>query len=54
MSGYGTAMRKAEKQRTPRPEVNTCGDCGIEITDSEILCQDCKKIEATRWEPIHG
>jgi hypothetical protein len=39
MSGYGVAMRRTEKQM--KPEVNTCGDCGGEISDSQILCQSC-------------
>lgn len=53
MSGYGTAMRKTERES--RPEVNTCGDCGIEISDSEIICQDCQKDEDDKlWEPVHG
>ena len=39
MSGYGVAMRRTEKQT--KPEVNTCGACGVEITDSQILCQNC-------------
>jgi hypothetical protein len=38
MAGYGTAMKE---QKSQKPVVNTCGDCGVEITDSEILCQDC-------------
>jgi hypothetical protein len=44
MSGYGVSMRRTEKQT--KPEVNTCGDCGIEISDSQILCQKCIKNEA--------
>ena len=41
MSGYNAVMRMEREQKV---KVNTCGDCGIEITDSEILCQDCLSI----------
>ena len=49
MSGYNATMRMEREQKV---KVNTCGDCGVEITDSEILCQDCITREETRWEPI--
>ncbi len=42
MSGYSATMRMEREQKV---KVNTCGDCGIEITDSEILCQACIKSE---------
>ena len=42
MSGYNATMRMEREQKV---KVNTCGDCGIEITDSEILCQACIKSE---------
>jgi hypothetical protein len=42
MAGYGTAMKL---QKSQKPEVNRCGDCGVEISDSQILCQKCIKNE---------
>jgi hypothetical protein len=48
MSGYNATMRM---EREHKVKVNTCGDCGVEITDSEILCQDCTvtlEIEAAK------
>jgi hypothetical protein len=43
MSGYGVAMRRTEKQT--KPEVNTCGACGVEIARTEVLCRECVKNE---------
>jgi len=45
MSGYSATMRM---ERAQKPEVNRCGDCGVEISDSQILCQDCL------WSQIDG
>ena len=42
MSGYSATMRM---ERAQKPEVNRCGDCGVEISDSQILCQKCIKNE---------
>ena len=55
MSGYSATMRMEREQKV---KVKVCGDCGIEITDSEILCQDCtvtleiKQHPADRWVPF--
>jgi hypothetical protein len=33
---------ECEHSRVRKAESNTCGACGIEISDAEILCSECK------------
>ena len=35
-----------------RPRVNLCGECGDEIDETELLCEDCRRSDEGRWTPI--
>ena len=41
MSSYGTKEARIERERHTR--VNLCGVCGREISDTELLCENCHK-----------
>jgi succinate dehydrogenase/fumarate reductase-like Fe-S protein len=46
MSGYGAKEARINRERSAR--VNLCGDCGCEISETELLCHACE----TRWESV--
>jgi hypothetical protein len=50
MSGY--AAREARINQERKPRVNLCGDCGVEVSDTELLCEKCDRLERTGWESI--
>jgi hypothetical protein len=43
MAGYGRAYERESKLKGDRaPRVMTCGDCGVEVGATELLCKDCR------------
>lgn len=50
MAGYGAKEARINREREAR--VTTCGDCGVEIDDTRILCEDCQHRDAITWEPV--
>lgn len=48
MSAYAVKEARINSERKPR--VNLCGDCGREIHETELLCEECE----SRWEPQEG
>ena len=40
---YG--VKEARIQRERKPRVALCGACGVEVHETELLCEDC------RYEP---
>ena len=49
MSSYGVKEARINQERKPR--VNLCGDCGVEVAETELLCDECAKLDRT-WEPV--
>jgi hypothetical protein len=52
MSVGAKEARETKIKGDRRPRVNTCGDCGDEIDDTSLLCDDCRRSGENRWEPI--
>lgn len=50
MSGYGYKEARIDQER--RPRAYYCGECGVEVRSNELLCDDCARSDATRWEPV--
>jgi len=46
MSGYGVkeALQESRRGRSPRQRVNLCGSCGTAISETELLCKDCRLV----------
>ena len=43
MSSYGVREARINQERKPR--VSLCGDCGVEVSETELLCEVCAKQE---------
>jgi hypothetical protein len=50
MSGYGSKEARINQER--RVRVNLCGDCGQEISETELLCETCRRTGENLWEPL--
>jgi hypothetical protein len=51
MSGFGIREARISQERKPR--VYHCGECGVEISSTELLCDVCAHSDTSRWEPLH-
>ena len=47
MSGYG--MKEA-RIKDNREQVNLCGDCGVEIEATRLLCDECRVELREYWQ----
>jgi hypothetical protein len=49
---YGAKEARINQQRKPR--VNLCGACGVTVSETELLCADCRQQPTpepyTGWE----
>ena len=43
MSSYGVREARINQERKPR--VSLCGDCGVEVSETELLCDECAHTE---------
>jgi hypothetical protein len=53
MSFGAKEARETRIKADRKPRVNLCGDCGDEISETELLCESCRRTGENRWEPIH-
>ena len=50
------AMAEARIKGDRKPRYNLCGDCGVRVSDTELLCEDCRisiLIQDTEEEPVY-
>jgi predicted amidophosphoribosyltransferase len=38
---FGAKEARIHENRKPR--INLCGSCGAEVSETELLCKDCRK-----------
>ena len=38
---YG--VKEAREPREPRKRINLCGDCGKPVSETELLCTECRQ-----------
>lgn len=43
MSFGAKEARETRIKADSRPRVNLCGDCGCEISETELLCYECRR-----------
>jgi hypothetical protein len=49
---FGTKEARISTERKPR--VNLCGDCGCRISETELLCTDCRNAETPEGSDVHS
>lgn len=45
MSSRAMLEREPKVKGDRRPRVNLCGVCGEEISETELLCKDCRRMD---------
>jgi predicted amidophosphoribosyltransferase len=43
MSFEAKEIRETKIKADRRPRISLCGDCGDEISETELLCAECRK-----------